>query len=87
MIKKKTKAMIRSPDGDTNFFDIVARVLQGDRLVPYLFMICLDYVLQKSMDLIKENGFMLKKGISREYPTETLTDYADYLALLTNTPV
>ena len=30
------------PDGDTDFFDIVAGVLQVDKLAPYLFIICLD---------------------------------------------
>ena len=39
------KAKVHSPDGDTGFFDIVAGVLQGDTLAPYLFIICLDYVL------------------------------------------
>ena len=32
-------------------------VLQGDTLAPYLFIICLDYVLKMSIDLLKENGF------------------------------
>ena len=39
-----TKVKVRSPDGDTEYFDIVAGVLQGDTLAPYLFIICLDYV-------------------------------------------
>ena len=54
MVYKKAKAKISSPDGDTDFFDIVARVMQGDKLVPYLFILCLDYVLQTSIDLKKE---------------------------------
>ena len=52
---------VRSPDGDTDFFDIVGGVQQGDTLVPYLFIICLDYVLRTSIDKIKENGFELTK--------------------------
>ena len=40
-----TKVKVRSPDGDTEYFDIVAGVLQGDSLASYLFIICLDYVL------------------------------------------
>ena len=40
MLYKNTKAMLRSPDGDTDFFNIVAKVLQGDTLAPYLFIIC-----------------------------------------------
>ena len=38
------------------YFDIVAGVLQGDTLAPYLFIICLDYVLRTSIDKIKENA-------------------------------
>ena len=39
------KAMVCSPDGDTNFFNIDARVLQADTQAPYLLILCLDYVL------------------------------------------
>ena len=68
-----------SPDGDTEYFDIVAGVLQGDTLAPYLFIICLDYVLRTSIDKIRENGFELTKKRSRRYPAKTITDavYAD----------
>ena len=52
--------MYVTPDGD-NFFDIVAGVLQGDILAPFLFIIWLDYVQQMSIDLMKENSFILKK--------------------------
>ena len=41
-----TKVKVRSPDGDAEYFDIVAGVLQGDTLAPYLFIICLDYILR-----------------------------------------
>ena len=47
MLYKNTRSMVRSPDGDTDFFDIIAGVLQGDTLAPYLFIICLDYVLRR----------------------------------------
>ena len=41
-----------------------------------------------SLDLIKENGFTLKKARSRLYTTETMTDteFADDQALLINRP-
>ena len=83
-----TKVKVRSPDGDTEYFDIVAGVLQGDTLAPYLFIICLDYVLRTSIDKIKENGFELTKKRSRRYPATTITDadYADDIAILANTP-
>ena len=74
-------------DGDTEYFDIVAGVLQGDTLAPYLFIICLDYVLRTSIDKIRENGFELTKKRNRRYPAKTITDadYADDRAILANT--
>ena len=45
---------------ETVFFGIVAGVLQEDTFVPYPFIICLDYVLRISIDLMKENSFTLK---------------------------
>ena len=54
MLYKNTKVKVHSPDGDTDFFDIVAGVLPSDALAPYLFIICLEYVLWMSIDLIKE---------------------------------
>ena len=69
-------------------FDIVAGVLPGDTLAPYLFIICLDYVLRNSIDKIRENGFELTNKRNRRYPAKTITDanYADDIALLANTP-
>ena len=88
MLYRNTKVKVRSPDGDTDYFDIVAGVLQGDTLAPYFFIICLDYVLRTS-DKIQENGFKLTKERSRRYPAKSITDadYADDIALLANTPV
>ena len=57
ILHRKTKVRVRFPDGDTDYFDIVAGVLQGDTLAPFLFFICLDYVPGTSIDKIKENGF------------------------------
>ena len=34
MLYKNTKVKVRSPDGDSDYFDIVAGVLQGDTLAP-----------------------------------------------------
>ena len=88
ILYRNTKVKVRSPDGDTEYFDIVAGVLQGDTLAPYLFIICLDYVLRTSIDKIKENGFEMTKKRSRRYPATTITDadYADDIAILANTP-
>ena len=43
ILYRNTKVKVRSPDGDREYFDIVAGVLQGVTLAPYLFIICLDY--------------------------------------------
>ena len=72
-IFRNTKVKVRSPDGDTEYFDFVAGVLQGDTLAPYLFIICLDFVFRTSIDKIKENGFELTKKRSRRYPAKTIT--------------
>ena len=57
MLYKNTKVKVHSPDGDTDFFDIVSGVLQRDASTPYLFIICLDYILRTSIDLMKENDY------------------------------
>ena len=82
------KVKVHSLDRDTDYFDTVAGVLQGDRLDPYLFIICQGYMLRMSIDLMKENGFKLAKERSRRYPTQTITDtdYADDIVLLANIP-
>ena len=65
-----------------------SRSTTRDTLAPYLFIICLDYVLRTSIDKIRENGFELTKERSRRYPAKTITDadYADGIAILANTP-
>ena len=86
MLYKNSKVKVCSPDGGTDYFDIIAGVLQGDTLAPYLFIICLDYLLRTSIDLMKENGFKLVK--MKRYPVQTIMDvnYADDIALLAKTP-
>ena len=88
ILYRNTKVKVRSPDGDIEYFDIVAGVQQGDTLAPYLFIICLHYVLRTSIDKIRENGFELTKKRSRRHPAKTITDtdYADDIAILANTP-
>ena len=73
---------------ETDFFNIVEGVLPGDTLAPYLFIICLDYVLRMSIDKMKENSVKLTKERNRRYPTQTITgaDFADDIALMENTP-
>ena len=76
ILYRNTKVKVRSPEGDTEY-----------TLVPYLFIICLDYMLRTSIDKIRENGFELKKK-RRRYLAKTITDAnsTDDIALLANTP-
>ena len=85
ILYRNMKVKVYLPDGDIDCFNIISGVLQGNTLAPYLFIICLDYVFQTSIDLTKENGFTLKKERTRQYPTETLTDavYVDDIELFT----
>ena len=87
ILYKSTKVKVRSPDRNTDYFDIVAGAQQGDTLASYLFIICLDYLLRKSMDKIKKNGFQLTKKKSRRCLEKIITDadYADDIAIMTNT--
>ena len=72
---------------ETDYFDIVAGVLQGDTLAPYLFIICLDYVFRTSFYKMKDNGFKLANE-SRRYPARSImdADYADDQTLMVNNP-
>ena len=73
MLHKNTKVKVRFSDGDTDYFVIVAGVLQGDILTPYLF-VYLDYVLRTSVDIMKHNGFQVTKERNWKYPAQTITD-------------
>ena len=66
MLWKNTKVKVRSPDGDRDFFDIVARKYFN------LFIICWDYMLQTSIDFMKKNGFTMKKARNRRYSAQSL---------------
>ena len=87
MLYKNTRAVIRSPDGDTPYFEITTGVLQGNTLAPFLFIIYLYYILKTSLDNNRELGFTLTERKSIRYPAEhiTDTDYADEIAVTNNT--
>ena len=88
MLNKNTKVKFCSLDGNTEFFDTIAGMLQGKTLAPYLFIICLDSIVRTLIDFMKDNGFTLEKARSRRCPTQTImdADYADDIELLANTP-
>ena len=49
MMLYRNKSKVFLPDGDTNYFDIVEYVLQGDALAIYLFIISLEYCLEHQL--------------------------------------
>ena len=82
-----TSAKVLSPDGVTEPFPILAGVLQGDTLAPYLFIIALDYALRRAIDGKEEQlGFTVTPRKSRRVgPTvKTDFDFADDIALVSN---
>ena len=90
ILYKNTKVKVQSPDRNTEYFVIVAGVLQGDTLAPYLFVICLNYVLRTSIDKIKGKRLRADKEKKQKVPCKkkkiTDVDYADDIAILANTP-
>ena len=82
---ENTKSRVLSPDGETDWFDISAGVLQGDTLAPYLFTIVLDYVIRLALETRDEPlGFTVKHRRSRRHPAVTISDldFADDIALI-----
>ena len=65
---KNTKVKVCSPNGDTYFFDIIAGVLQGDTLAPYLFVICLDFIRQRSILFNERKWLYTGKGKKQTIP-------------------
>ena len=76
-----------TPDGNSEGFDILAGVLQGDTLAPFLFVIVLDYALRKAISRREQDlGLTPTPRRSRRHPAVVLTDldYADDISLLSN---
>ena len=67
-------------------FDILAGILQGDTLAPFLFIIVIDYIMRISVNRMKENGLMDQPRKSSRYPALHITDadFADDIALLSD---
>ena len=71
MLYRNTKD--RSLDGD-RLLRHCSRCTTKRHIAPYLWTICLDYVLRTSIDKMKENGLKLTKEWSRRCPSKTITD-------------
>ena len=82
---ENTRARVLSPDRESDLFNIVAGVLQGDTLAPYLFAIVLDYAMRRAIEGREtELGFELERMRSRRHPAVSICDldFADHIALL-----
>lgn len=74
-------------DGLTEIFEILAGVLQGDTLAPYLFVIVIDYIMTVVVDTEPNAGFTVKPARSKRVKAEKVVDadFADDIALTTDT--
>ena len=79
-----TKAQILTPDGMSELFDILAGVLQGDTLAPYIFIIVVDYCMRQALDAHPELGLTLTPARSRRVKSVHFSDveFADDIGLI-----
>lgn len=76
-----------SPDGDTDYFKILAGVMQGDKLAPFLFVIVLDYALRKAINGKETKlGFTLHERRGRGHPEICICnlDFSEDIVLISN---
>ena len=72
ILYRNTKVKVRSPDGDTEYFDIAAGVLQGDTLAPYLFILCLDYVRRTWLTKSERMASSWRRKVAEGTPQQQL---------------
>ena len=76
LMYQNTRARVITPDWNTVLFEILAGVLQGDTLAPYLFSIVLDYAMRQTVDGKKEElGLHIEKRRSRRQHPIIITEY------------
>ena len=69
-----TWAKVVTKDGNTDAFEILTGILQGDTLSPYIFIICIDFCMKKALEGKDELGFVLHPRRSRRYPERRIED-------------
>ena len=77
-----TKASVQTPDSETSSFPIIAGILQGDTLAPFV----VDYIMRVSVHKIHSSGFQLERRRGPRNPATFLTDtdFADDIALISS---
>ena len=86
LLHSNTKAQVLTVDGLTEIFDILAGVMQGDTLAPFLFVIVIDYCMTQALSKHPDAGFTIRPAQSRRVKAIKITDadFADDIALLAN---
>ena len=71
LLSTGTKAKVLSPDSE--FFEVIAGVLQGDTLVSFIFTIMLENAMKQAIwnDAQEIIGFKLNQKISRRHQHNT----------------
>ena len=83
LMYEKTMTNVLTPDGETEL--ILAGVLQGDTLAPYLFAIVIDYCMRQAIGDDEERiGLTLERRKSRRVGPRVITDvdFADDIAFI-----
>ena len=65
---------------------VLAEVLQGDTLAPFLFIIVLDFALRNATDDHEDLGFIVNPRRSRKMRKEKISnlDFVDNIVLLSD---
>ena len=85
-----TKAVVLTADGISEIFDILAGVLQGDTLAPYLFIIVIGYIMTVTIDDDDSYfGYTLSPARCRRIGAEKIAEieFADDVALISLIPL
>ena len=82
VLYKNSKSAVVVNGNLSDPFDVTTRVLQGDVLTPFLFVMLVNYLLKKATPL--DSGVATHPRRSRRHPAKSLNDldFADDIALL-----
>ena len=82
-----TTARVASPDGNTDYSQILFRDLLEDTLLHSRFIITIDFALRKVKEDHEHLGFTLVERRSRRYPPQRImhTNFSDDIATFSDT--